>query len=85
MIRLALLTGSCADRSVADELSDYDISFFCSDPQKLTESNIWLEDIDDVWVMISEKYVLLEATIPTKLVIFKGGKKLTFPFFHCIS
>lgn len=47
-IRLALLTGSFADRSITDELSDYDISFFCSDTQNLTESDTWLKDIDDV-------------------------------------
>lgn len=81
VIRLALLTGSFADRSATDELSDYDISFFCSDTQNLTESDTWLKDIDDVWVMIPEKYDLLEASIPTRLVIFKGGKKVDFSFF----
>lgn len=81
VIRLALLTGSFADRSFTDELSDYDISFFCSNTQKLTECDTWVKDIDDVWVMIPEKYGLLEASIPTKLVIFGGGKKADFSFF----
>jgi len=81
VIRLALLTGSFADRSVKDELSDYDISFFCSDTQKLTECDTWVKDIDDVWVVIPEKYDLLKASISTKLVIFKGGKKVDFSFF----
>jgi len=81
VIRLALLTGSFADGSVTDELSDLDISLFCSDPKLLTGSDSWLKDIDDVWVMIPEKYHLLGATIPTRLVIFKDGKKVDFSFF----
>ncbi|GAB4185864.1 MAG: hypothetical protein Tsb0015_03190 [Simkaniaceae bacterium] len=81
VIRLALLTGSFADRSVTDELSDYDISLFCSDPRELIESDSWIKDIGDVWVVVPEKYHLLEATIPTRLVIFQGGKKVDFSFF----
>ncbi|MEM1282181.1 MAG: aminoglycoside 6-adenylyltransferase [Chlamydiota bacterium] len=81
LIRLALLTGSFTDGSTTDEFSDLDISLFCSDPQQLTDCNSWLKDIDNVWVVIPEKYRLLGASIPTRLVIFKGGKKVDFSFF----
>jgi len=80
-VRLALITGSFAECSITDELSDYDISLFCNDPEKLIANDSWLTNIDDVWVMIPEKYHLLGDTIPTRLVIFRGGKKIDFSFF----
>lgn len=80
-VRVALMTGSFADRSATDDLSDYDISLFCSDAQKLIENDSWLANIGGVWVKLPEKYQLLGATIPTRLVIFEGGKKVDFSFF----
>ena len=81
LIRAVILVGSYAEKRLTDELSDYDLSIFCTDPTPFIESDKWLKDIAPVWVSIPEQFTFLERTIPTHLVIFEGGTKVDFAFY----
>lgn len=80
-IRAAILVGSHAENRRTDELSDYDISLFCTEVSGLVESESWLENIAPVWVSIPEQFTFQGTVIPTRLAIFEGGHKVDFAFY----
>jgi aminoglycoside 6-adenylyltransferase len=81
LIRAVILVGSHAERRPTDELSDYDLSIFCTDTAPFVNNCGWLEDIAPVWVSIPEQFTFLETIIPTRLAIFEHGYKVDFAFY----
>lgn len=79
-IKALILQGSRAGKASFDELSDYDISVFCSSSKLYTETEEWLTQIGQVWVCVKEKVFFDQQTFPTRLVIFGGGIKVDFSF-----
>lgn len=74
-----IMTGShaCPDAMV-DELSDYDLEIFTTNPERYTSSADWMTEIGKVWV-----YLPLTSSrgCPTRLVVFEGGGKVDFSVF----
>jgi aminoglycoside 6-adenylyltransferase len=54
-VRALILEGSRAEKGEADELSDYDVNMFITDPELYTQDDRWISAIGDVWVYIPEK------------------------------
>ncbi len=80
-IRAVILVGSHAEQKTTDELSDYDLSLFCTQTSSFIESDDWLEEIAKTWVSIPEKFTFQGKAIPTRLAIFEGGDKVDFAFY----
>ena len=77
-IRALILEGSKAGKGKIDELSDYDINMFITDPRLYEEDDRWIREIDDVWVYIPEKIYHKNKTFSSRLIIFKGGINVDF-------
>ena len=80
-IRTIILTGSRAEKTISDDLSDYDINIFCDDIEPYIQKDQWISSIENMWVYISEKRFFNNKLYPTRLVIFKNGIKVDFTFF----
>ncbi len=80
-IKALILSGSRAQKEAFDELSDYDISVFCSSYTFYTETDAWLEQIASVWVCIKDHIPFQNLTLPTRLALFDKGIKVDFSFF----
>jgi aminoglycoside 6-adenylyltransferase len=60
---------------VVDELSDYDLEIFTSEPALYTSSDAWMSEIGKVWVYLPEK---MPDRCETRLVVFDQGVKVDF-------
>ncbi len=75
-ISALVMTGSRAQPDGAvDDLSDYDLEIFTSDPSFYTSSDGWMSEIARVWVYLPTER---EALCETRLVVFEGGAKADF-------
>lgn len=79
-IRAVILTGSRA-KDKHDELSDYDLSLFCTDIDSFILNDTWLSNIGNVWICVHEKVCINEKEFPSRLVIFEKGIKVDFSFY----
>jgi aminoglycoside 6-adenylyltransferase len=79
-IRALILSGSLAGKSKTDELSDYDIAVFGTDFYFIQDDN-WLNEIQNYWVCIHDKFRFLNDDIPTRLTIFDAYFKVDFSFY----
>jgi aminoglycoside 6-adenylyltransferase len=71
-----IMTGSRAQpNGVVDDLSDYDLEIFTSDPPSYTSSDEWMSDIASVWVYLP---TTSNGRCETRLVVFDGGVKVDF-------
>lgn len=77
-IRALVLEGSRAEEKEADELSDYDINMFITDPEPYAQDDHWISATDDVWVYIPEKVTHHGQVFATRLVIYQAGVKVDF-------
>lgn len=73
-IRALIVTGSYA-RGQPDDLSDLDLELFTRAPDLYVQSDLWMADIDTVWVAL---LLHNDRGLPTRLVIFDGGLKVDF-------
>lgn len=80
-IRALILEGSLASKEEADDLSDYDINMFITDPQPYVQDDSWLSLLGDIWVSIPEKVVHKRTAYASRLVIFKDGIKVDFVMY----
>ena len=79
-IRGLILTGSMAnDKAVKDHLSDYDIAVFGQRFDFIAIDD-WLNEFQEFWICIHDKFDLLGFEIPTRLVIFNDKLKIDFSF-----
>lgn len=75
-VRMLIQTGSHArNDSSADDLSDFDIEVFVDDLDKFSNTDIWMKEIDEVWMCLP---LTNSVGDPTRLVIFKDGVKVDF-------
>ena len=75
-ISALVMTGSRAQRDgTVDDLSDYDLEIFTSDPESYTSSDAWMSDIASVWVYLP---TTRNGLCETRLIIFEGGIKVDF-------
>src|SRR6266850_4429599 len=77
-VRGLILEGSRAEKGEADELSDYDVNMFITDPAPYTQDDRWISAIADVWVYIPEKVPHHGQVFATRLVIYQAGVKVDF-------
>lgn len=77
-VRALILEGSRASRGITDELSDYDVNIFFTDPAPFMEDDSWLYDIEDVWLYVPEKITYKNREFATRLIIFRDGVKADF-------
>lgn len=80
-IQAALLVGSRGQDHNVDELSDYDISLFTDSPSEFIESDDWLTQFGDVWVVVHEVINWGSLVVSTRLVLFDEGIKVDFAFY----
>lgn len=80
-IRALLLIGSLAGQNKSDDLSDYDISVFCTSSQKFLEDDQWLANFGEVAINEPDQFTFNGNTRHTRLVIFKDGTKVDFAFY----
>ncbi len=78
-IRALILSGSLTAKGKKDELSDYDIAVFGTDFYFINNDN-WLNEIQNYWVCIHDKFQFLDYEIPTRLTIFDTYFKVDFSF-----
>jgi len=74
-----ILSGSLASKGKKDFLSDYDIALYCHDFNFLSKDD-WINEIQDYWVCIHDKFKFLDYEIPTRLTIFNDNFKADFSF-----
>ncbi len=74
-IAALVMTGSRARPEGGDELSDYDLEIFTSNPTALTDSEDWFRGLGNVWVHLPAE---AERGCPTRLVVYEGGEKADF-------
>jgi aminoglycoside 6-adenylyltransferase len=48
-VRALVLEGSRAEKGQVDELADYDVNMFITDPGPYTQDDRWISAIADVW------------------------------------
>lgn len=77
-IRALILEGSLAAKEGADDLSDYDVNMFITDPQPYVQDESWLSLFGEVWVYLPEKVAHKGTVYATRLVIFEDGIKVDF-------
>ena len=74
-----IITGSHARRDdMVDELSDYDLDVFATNPERYTSSAGWMREMGEVWVYLP---LMSSRGCPTRLAIFEGGLKVDFSIF----
>jgi aminoglycoside 6-adenylyltransferase len=78
-IKVVLLTSSQThENTKIDQLSDYDIELYVTDPKPYIENSDWLQNFGEVLISLPEKRNLLGTDQPTRLVIHKDGTKVDF-------
>jgi aminoglycoside 6-adenylyltransferase len=77
-VRALVLEGSRAEKGQVDELADYDVNMFITDPGPYTQDDRWISAIADVWVYIPEKVTHHGQVFATRLVIYQAGVKVDF-------
>jgi aminoglycoside 6-adenylyltransferase len=77
-VRALVLEGSRAETGEADELSDYDVNMFITDPEPYAQDDRWISTIADVCVYIPEKLIHHGQVFATRLVIYQTGAKVDF-------
>jgi aminoglycoside 6-adenylyltransferase len=77
-VRALVLEGSRAEQGQVDELADYDVNMFITDPGPYTQDDRWISAIADVWVYIPEKVTHHGQVFATRLVIYQAGVKVDF-------
>jgi len=80
-IRSLILVGSRAIDGEADELSDYDVSVFCTSNAPFVESDQWQSKIGGVWVCLPLTVSYNDQEYPTRLIIYEPGVKVDFAFY----
>lgn len=74
-----VMTGSRArPDAIVDEMSDYDLEIFTTNPELYTSSAEWMAEIAEVWVCLP---LTSRRGCPTRLVVFEGGSKVDFSIF----
>jgi aminoglycoside 6-adenylyltransferase len=61
-----------------DELADYDVNMFITDPEPYAQDDHWISAIADVWVYMPEKVTHHRQVFATRLVIYQAGVKVDF-------
>ena len=75
-ISALIMTGSRAQpEGAVDDLSDYDLEIFTTNPSSCTSSDLWMSDIAGVWVYLA---TTRNGLCETRLVVFEGGAKVDF-------
>jgi aminoglycoside 6-adenylyltransferase len=76
-IRVLILTGSTATSPTPDELADFDIAIFATDPSVYTSADAWMSEIGPIWncLALSNED---EGGYPTRLIVYDGGCKVDF-------
>jgi len=77
-VRALVLEGSRAEKGQVDELADYDVNMFITDPEPYTHDDRWIAAIADVWVSIPDKVTHHGQVFATRLVIYQAGVKVDF-------
>lgn len=80
-VRRLVLVGSRARAEPCDDLADIDVQAYVDACEPYTRDDAWLLQIGQPWVCVRDEYSDGELTIPTRLVIFKGGVKVDFAFY----
>src|SRR5438105_6889935 len=70
-----VMTGSRARPEGGDELSDYDLEIFTSNPHALIKSDDWFRTLGKVWVHLPTES---DRGFSTRLVVYEGGEKFDF-------
>jgi len=79
-IRALILSGSLAGKGKMDKLSDYDIALYGTDFHFIQDDN-WINEIQNYWVCIHDKFRFLNQDIPSRLTIFDAYFKVDFSFY----
>ena len=77
-VRALVLEGSRAEKGQVDELADYDVNMFITDPEPYAQDDHWISAIADVWVYIPEQVTHHGQVFATRLVIYQAGVKVDF-------
>jgi aminoglycoside 6-adenylyltransferase len=80
-IKALILIGSLAGKGSIDELSDFDISVFTTNPEKYAKDDSWFHNFEKVWVCEPCELSRINKTYQTRLVIFKDGLQVDFALF----
>ena len=80
-IRSLILIGSLAGKGSKDELSDYDISVFTTNPEKYAQDDSWFHNLGNVWVWEPCELFQIGKKYPTRLVIFEDGLQVDFALY----
>ena len=81
-IRAVILEGSLASNFQVDELSDYDINIFAINYEHYLSGDRWMNQIGNVLIYQKGHFQFYDATIPTRLVLFRDQKRVDFSFWH---
>ena len=79
-IRALLLEGSMAEPEGADDMSDYDINAFVTTHEPYTGTDEWMSGLGDVTVYVPALGTHNGEQYPTRLIIFRDGRKADFSF-----
>ncbi len=81
-IRAVILEGSMAAGTYTDDLSDYDVNIYARDYAPYLADDRWMDKIGDVLLYQKEAFDFYDATIPTRLVLFRDQPRVDFSFWH---
>lgn len=81
-LRALLLVGSRAVREPADHLADLDIGVFATDFTPYLNDDTWIGQIARPWVYSPDQFYFHDTPVPTRLVIYAGGTKVDYSFWH---
>src|SRR5690349_8781718 len=78
-IRAMILSGSLTSKGKQDILSDYDIAIYGNEFDFI-ENDDWLNNIQEFWICIHDRFEFIGYEIPTRLTIFDAYLKVDFSF-----
>lgn len=80
-IRALIMNGSLTSKGPTDELSDYDIGIFSDDIDKYSNSEEWIDLMEEVWVCEPCQINRDKKNYQTRLVIYKDGLQVDYAIF----
>jgi len=81
-IRAVILEGSLATGAQVDELSDYDVNIYARNSEHYLSDDHWMTHFGEVLLYQKEVFQFYAASIPTRLILFRHGKRIDFSFWQ---